>query len=127
MPYYGIPVSQTNEDVAMAYNKYILTNLLRKELGFNGVICSDWGIITGRHWGVSSLSISERYEKSINAGIDQYGGETDTSFLVELVKDKKISEKRINKSVKRILINKFELGLFDNPYVEESEVKYKVN
>jgi beta-glucosidase len=101
--------------------------LLRKELGFNGVICSDWGIITGRHWGVSSLSISERYEKSINAGIDQYGGETDTSFLLELVKDKKISEKRINKSVKRILINKFELGLFDNPYVDESEVKYKVN
>ena len=101
--------------------------MLRKELGFNGVICSDWGIITGRHWGVSSLSISERYEKSINAGIDQYGGETDTSFLLELVKDKKISEKRINKSVKRILINKFELGLFDNPYVDESKVKYKVN
>ena len=47
--------------------------------------------------------------------------------LLELVKDKKISEKRINKSVKRILINKFELGLFDNPYVDESEVKYKVN
>ena len=127
MPYYGIPVSQTNEDVAMAYNKYILTNLLREELGFKGVICSDWGIITGRHWGVSSLSISERYEKSINAGIDQYGGESDTSFLLELVKDKKISVERINESVKRILINKFELGLFDNPYVDESEVKYKVN
>tara|TARA_B100001175_G_scaffold79257_2_gene66266 strand:- start:1280 stop:3220 length:1941 start_codon:yes stop_codon:yes gene_type:complete len=127
MPYYGIPVSQTNEDVAMAYNKYILTDLLREQLGFSGVICSDWGIITGRHWGVGSLTIEERYEKSINAGIDQFGGETDTSHLIRLVKDNKISQKRINESVKRILINKFELGLFDNPYVNEEQVKYKVN
>ena len=127
MPYYGIPVSQTTDEVAMAYNKYILTDLLREELGFNGVICSDWGIITGRHWGVDSLSIEERYKKSINAGIDQYGGETDTSYLIKLVSENKISEKRINQSVKRILINKFELGLFDNPYVNENEVKNKVN
>ena len=127
MPYYGIPVSQTNDDVAMAFNKYILTDLLREELGFKGVICSDWGIITGRHWGVDSLSIEERYEKSINAGIDQYGGEIDTSHLIKLVSENKISEERINRSVKRILINKFELGLFDNPYVNENEVKSKVN
>ena len=127
MPYYGIPVAQTNEDVAMAYNKYILTDLLREQLGFEGVICSDWGIITGRHWGVGSLSIEERYEKSINAGIDQYGGESDISYLLKLVKENKISEERINKSVKRILINKFELGLFDNPYVDENAIKSKVN
>ena len=127
MPYYGIPVSQTNDDVAMAFNKYILTDLLREELGFEGVICSDWGIITGRHWGVNSLSIEERYQKSINAGIDQYGGEIDTSHLINLVSENKISEERINRSVKRILINKFELGLFDNPYVNENEVKFRVN
>ena len=127
MPYYGIPVSQTNDDVAMAFNKYILTDLLREELGFKGVICSDWGIITGRHWGVDSLSIEERYQKSINAGIDQYGGEIDTSHLINLVSENKISEERINRSVKRILINKFELGLFDNPYVNENEVKFRVN
>ena len=127
MPYYGIPVSQTNDDVAMAFNKYILTDLLREELGFKGVICSDWGIITGRHWGVNSLSIEERYQKSINAGIDQYGGEIDTSHLINLVSENKISEERINRSVKRILINKFELGLFDNPYVNENEVKFRVN
>jgi len=127
MPYYGIPVAQTNEDVAMAYNKYILTDLLREQLGFEGVICSDWGIITGRHWGVGSLSIEERYEKSINAGIDQYGGESDISHLLKLVKENKISEERINKSVKRILINKFELGLFDNPYADENAIKSKVN
>ena len=59
MPYYGIPVDQTQENVAMAFNKNILSDLLREDIGFNGVICSDWGIITGRHWGVNDLSIIE--------------------------------------------------------------------
>jgi beta-glucosidase len=127
MPYYGIPVGQTDENVAMAFNKYILTDLLRKELGFDGVICSDWGIITGRHWGVGDLSVDARYKKSIDAGIDQYGGESDTSHLLKLVDLEKVSEERINDSVKRILINKFELGLFDNPYVDENNIKLKVN
>ena len=127
MPYYGIPIDQTNENVAMAFNKYILTDLLREELGFNGVICSDWGIITGRHWGVDELSIADRYEKSINAGIDQYGGETETTYLIQLIKENKISEGRINESVKRILVNKFELGLFDDPYVDENKIKDRVN
>ena len=127
MPYYGIPIGQTNEDVAMAYNEYILTDLLREELGFSGVICSDWGIITGRHWGVDELSIADRYEKSIIAGIDQYGGETETSYLIKLIKENIISEGRINESVKRILVNKFELGLFDDPYVDENKINDRVN
>ena len=127
MPYYGIPVDQTQENVAMAFNKNILSDLLREDIGFNGVICSDWGIITGRHWGVNDLSIMERYEKSIHAGIDQFGGETDTSHLIKLVKENKILESRIDNSVRRILINKFDLGLFDNPYVDENNIEQKVN
>jgi len=127
MPYYGIPVDQTQENVAMAFNKYILTDLLREDIGFNGVICSDWGIITGRHWGVDDLSIEQRYEKSIQAGVDQFGGETNTSYLIQLVKENRIPESRIDDSVRRILINKFDLGLFDNPYVDVSNVKHKVN
>ena len=127
MPYYGIPVGQTDEDVAMAFNSYILKDLLREELKYDGVICSDWGIITGRHWGVDELSIEQRYEKSIEAGIDQYGGEKDTDYLIDLVKNGQITEVRIDESVRRILLNKFELGLFDNPYVNEDLVQYKVN
>ena len=127
MPYYGIPVDQTNEDVAMAFNKSIITDLLKNELNYEGVICSDWGIITGRHWGVGNLSIEDRYLKSIDAGIDQYGGESDTSILKNLVKKNKISVKRIDDSVKKILMNKFQLGLFDNPYINENEIKNKVN
>ena len=126
MPYYGIPIGITNEDVAMGYNKYILSDLLREELGFDGVVCSDWGIISGRHWGVDNLSIRERYKKSLLAGIDQYGGEDDPEHIINLINDNEISIERINNSVRRILINKFELGLFDNPYVDEKLIKERV-
>ena len=127
MPYYGIAVDQSNENIAIGFNRYLLSDLLREKLNYDGVICSDWGIITGRHWGVDDLSIEQRYEKSIQAGVDQYGGETDTSYLIKLVKENKIPESRIDDSVRRILINKFELGLFDNPYVDVNKVKHKVN
>ena len=126
MPYYGIPIGITNEDVAMGYNKYILSDLLREELGFDGVVCSDWGIISGRHWGVDNLSIRERYKKSLLAGIDQYGGEDDPEHIIDLINDNEISIERINNSVRRILTNKFELGLFDNPYVDEKLIKERV-
>ena len=127
MPYYGIPVGQTDEDVAMAFNKYILTDLLREKMNFEGVICTDWGVIEGRHWGVDNLSIIDRYEKSINAGVDQYGGENKPEYVVELVKNGKVTESRIDDSVRRILKNKFELGLFEQPFVEESNVQKLVN
>lgn len=127
MPYYGIPKGQTDEDVAMAFNKYILTDLLRDQMNFDGVVCTDWGVIEGRHWGVDDLSISERYEKSINAGVDQYGGENRPEYVIDLVNEGKISEERIDQSVRRILTNKFELGLFENPFVDESLVSELVN
>ena len=127
MPYYGITVNQTSENVAIGFNKDLLTTLLRDELGYKGVICSDWGIINGRHWGVGDLSIEERYIKAIDAGIDQFGGEKDTEIVIELVKKGLIPLSRIDASVKRILKNKFDLGLFDNPYVEVDQVKSRVN
>ena len=127
MPYYGIPKGQTDEDVAMAFNKYILTDLLRDQMNFDGVVCTDWGVIEGRHWGVDDLSISERYEKSINAGVDQYGGENRPEYVIDLVNEGKISEERIDQSVRRILTNKFELGLFENPFVDENLVSELVN
>ena len=127
MPYYGVPVGQTNEEVAMAFNDYIISDLLKNDLGYDGVICSDWGIITGRHWGVGDLSIEERYKKSLQAGIDQYGGENNPSYILNLVENNNVSEQRINESVRKILVNKFELGLFDNPYVDEDLIHKRVN
>ena len=127
MPYYGIPTGQTDEDVAMAFNRYILTDLLRDKLGFEGVICTDWGVITGRIWGVEPLTVEERYLKSIEAGVDQYGGESEPEYIVDLVNQGVINEARIDESVRRILKNKFDLGLFESPLVDETAVEDAVN
>lgn len=124
---YGIPMGQTNENVANAFNKGIITGLLRDSLHFNGVICSDWTVLTGsklnevKAWGVENLTPIQRAQKAIEAGIDQFGGENATEFIIELVKEGKISEERINTSVKRIMRDKFRLGLFNNPYVSEED------
>ena len=120
-------MGQTSENVAMAYNKEILTDLLRNKLKYEGVVCTDWGIISDRNWGVEALSIEDRYFKSIEAGIDQYGGESEIAYILKLVKDKRITPNRINQSARRLLRNKFELGLFDNPYVDLSRISELVN
>ena len=133
MPYYGIPVGQTDEDVAMSYNKSIITSLLREKYQYDGVVCTDWGLITdlpmgpeivwkARAWGVEHFSDLERVEKIINAGVDQFGGESRPELVVQLVKEGRINEERLNASVRRLLRQKFQLGLFENPFVDESKV-----
>ena len=122
MPYYGIPIDQTDENVAMGFNKMILTDLLRDELGFTGVVCTDWGIVSSRAWGVEGMSVRERYKKSIDAGVDQYGGENDPAHIIDLVRSGELSEARIDQSVRRILLNKFELGLFEQSLVDEDAI-----
>ncbi len=127
MPYYGIPVDQTDENVAFAFNKTIITSLLREKYGFDGVICTDWNIINGsrvgdaRAWGVEDLSPAERTKKVIDAGCDQFGGESSPELIIELVQSGQLTEARIDESVKRIMRDKFRLGLFDDPYVNEDE------
>lgn len=127
MPYYGIPVDQTSENVAFGFNKDIITGLLRDSLNFQGVVCTDWNIITdsrisqGRAWGVEHLSVKERVKKVIDAGCDQFGGESIPEVIVELVKEGGISIERLDTSVKRVLRDKFTLGLFDDPYVDEKK------
>lgn len=127
MPYYGIAVDQSNENIAIGFNRYLLNDLLREKLNYDGVICSDWGIITGRHWGVTNLTIPERYIKAINAGVDQFGGEMHPEIVVQLVRENKIDESRIDRSARRILKNKFELGLFDDPFVDIESVDKLIN
>lgn len=132
MPYYGVPVGQTAENVAMSFNKAIITGLLREKYHFDGVICTDWGLITDVHmgdviwparaWGVEHLSQSERVLKALEAGVDQFGGESCPEYVVELVRMERLSEARIEQSVRRLLRLKFQLGLFDNPFVDESLV-----
>ena len=124
MPYYGIPMDQTDENVAFAFNKRIITGLLRDSLGFEGVVCTDWNIINdskvgeARAWGVENLTPLMRTKKFIDAGCDQFGGEFSPELIVELVRNGEIVEERLDVSIKRILRDKFKLGLFDNPYVD---------
>jgi beta-glucosidase len=134
MPYYGIPVGQTSEDVAMSFNGDIITSLLRARYGFDGVVCTDWQIVEGhkilggievmapRAWGVEELSVPERYAKAIAAGVDQFGGQESPQHLVELVRTGTVTEDRIDESARRILTIKFKLGLFDDPYVDTAAV-----
>lgn len=132
MPYYGVPIDQTDENVAMSYNKAIITGLLRQKYQYDGLVCTDWGLITdhpfagiiwpARAWGVEHLSEVERVAKMLDAGVDQFGGENCPELIVHLVDSGQISEARIDQSVRRLLRLKFELGLFDNPFVAEDKV-----
>jgi len=132
MPYYGVPVDQTEENVAMSFNKAIITGLLRQKYRYDGVVCTDWGLITdvrtpafvwpARAWGVEHLSEVERVHKALEAGVDQFGGESCPEYVVELVKTGRIPEARLDESVRRLLRLKFQLGLFDQPFVDESLV-----
>ena len=132
MPYYGVPMGQSNvPEVGFSYNKAIITELLRKQYHYDGVVCTDWGLVTdtklgtfnfvARAWGVEKLNTEERVQRIIDAGVDQLGGENLPDVIVKLVKEGKLSEKRINESITRLLRLKFELGLFDNPFVDEKK------
>ena len=129
MPYYGIPMGQTSEDVGMSFNADIISGMLRGRYGFDGVVCTDWGITEGpkilgveimaaRAWGVEQLSVQERYAKAIEAGVDQFGGQESPHHLVELVREGVLTENRIDESARRLLALKFKLGLFDDPFVD---------
>ncbi len=118
MPYYAVPVKTEYEEIGFAYNKIIINDLLRGKLGFKGIINSDTGPIFMMPWGVENLSISERYQKAVDAGVDLFSGVADPTFLLEAVKEGLVSEARIDESVARLLKEKFELGIFENPYVD---------
>lgn len=118
MPYYAKPVGTEFEEVAFAYNHDVITNVLRKQLGFKGIINSDTGPIDMMPWGVEDLSITERYQKAIEAGVDLFSGSADPAKLLETVKAGMVSEERIDESVRLLLKEKFELGIFENPYVD---------
>ncbi len=129
MPYYGMPIGLPIEEVGFGFNKDVITGLLRQEYGFDGVVCTDWSLLTpvmdsgqelieAKCWGVEDLSVHERAKKAIEAGVDQFGGEACPEVIVSLVRSGQIDGARIDESIRRLLRDKFTLGLFDNPYVD---------
>ncbi|GAA1408135.1 glycoside hydrolase family 3 N-terminal domain-containing protein [Kitasatospora putterlickiae] len=120
MPYYGMPVGTGHEEVGFGFNQGIITGLLRERLGYDGIVCTDWAILADKCWGVEELTYEERMLKSLDAGVDQFGGEFRPRVLVDLVKAGKVTEERVDVSARRLLREKFRLGLFDRPYVDEA-------
>jgi beta-glucosidase len=136
IPYYSMPIGTAYEEVGFAFNKGIVTGLLREKYGFQGVICTDWGLLTpvelpdreidARAWGIEHLSVPERAKRALDAGVDQFGGEACPEVLVALVNSGQVSEARIDESVRRLLRLKFQLGLFDKQRYVDVQAAVKI-
>lgn len=150
MPAYSILKDLTiqgavTEQVGVGFNRFILTDLLKNQYGFKGIVLSDWGItrdcsraciegkdesgIQGFHnfssaWGVIDLTMEERFAKGIAAGIDQFGGVEDTHVLASTIRQGMVSQARINTSVRHLMAQKFSLGLFEKPLVDTEEASH---
>jgi beta-glucosidase len=99
-------------------NPAILTQLLRNEMGFKGMAVTDWEDVMKLHQ-IHKVTANnkESVKAAVDAGIDMCMVPNDYEFarhLIELVKEGKIAESRLNESVRRILVMKRDLGLFTN-------------
>lgn len=139
MPYYTIPYNQSpdGENVANGFSRYIIQDLLRDKYGYEAVVCTDWGIVndnqvpwaripkhTGTPWGMELATPAERRLKCFEAGVDQLGGAADNSISLEAYKlwEEKYgadsARERFEQSAVRLLLNIFNVGNFENPYVD---------
>jgi beta-glucosidase len=105
-------------------NHHLLTEILRNELGFDGFVVSDWQDIKKlvTEWRVAADE-KEATRLSVMAGIDMSMVPSDYSFsdlLLQLVKEGKVPMSRIDEAVKRILLVKYQVGLFDRPMPDPS-------
>jgi beta-glucosidase len=144
MPYYTISYgldTVNNENVGNAYSAYLINDLLRGTYGYEGVVCTDWGVTNDNTavnsfgttcWGVETLTVAERHYKAIMAGTDQFGGNNDKGPVLEAynmgVKEhgEEFMRRRMEESAVRLLKNIFRVGLFENPYLNVEETKKTV-
>jgi beta-glucosidase len=133
MPYYGVPIGVTYEGIkydefGMAFSKQIVTDLLRKKLGFKGYVNSDSGVIETRGWGLESyrhnpatgksFTPADRTAIAIKSGSDVLSEFSVNTTITDLVAKGLLDErKHIDPAVTRLLTEQFQLGLFENPYV----------
>ncbi len=128
----GTPIEQ----VGAGFNRQLLAEQLRDKYKFRGMVLSDWAItqdcvdacISGQPrqapfqiampWGVESLTKGQRFAKGMNAGIDQFGGVDDGQPFIDAIRDGSLMQTRLDEAVRRIMVVKFDLGLFENPYVD---------
>jgi beta-glucosidase len=137
MPYYTISFNQdkkNGENVGNSFSRYIITDLLRNKYGYDGVVCTDWlitadegktpDVFAGKSWGVEKMTVAERHYKVLMAGVDQFGGNNAAGPVLEAyqmgVKEhgEKWMRQRFEQSAVRLLRNIFQVGLFENPYLD---------
>ena len=144
MPYYTISTDidkKNGENVGNAFSEYLINDVLRGEYGFEGVVCTDWGVTKDNRavnsfgttsWGVEHLTVAERHYKLIKAGVDMFGGNNDKGPVLEAYEMgvKEMGEEamraRMEKTAVRLLLNVFRLGLFENPYLDVEATKATV-
>jgi beta-glucosidase len=145
MPYYTISYGQdkvNGENVGNGYSKYLVTDLLRKRYGYDGVVCTDWLVtadegktpdqFVGKSWGMENKTVAERHYKVLMAGVDQFGGNNDAGPVLEAyqmgVKEhgEAFMRARFEVSAVRLLKNIFRVGLFENPYLDPEQTKSTV-
>ena len=136
MPYYTVSVGQ-GEAVGNSYNTYLIRDLLRGQYGYQGVVCTDWGIMEDplpdldtfgpRAYGMQDLTETERYLRVIMNGVDQFGGPLKSEKIREAFRlgceryGEEAMTARFRESAVRILASLFRLGLFENPYLDVAE------
>ena len=102
-------------------NKWLLKDILRDEWGWEGMVVTDWNSAGEMIAHGFSNDLKHTAEQAVNAGVDMdmmsYGF---IQYIEELVKEGRISEAEIDRAVRNILKLKFDLGLFENPYVDET-------
>lgn len=124
------------ERVGAGFSRAIVTDLLRKQHGFSGLVISDSAItenciktclgepgpafppIIAMPWGTENLTRPERAAKAMNAGVDQILGLDDPDVVLEAVSRHLIDEQRLNDAAAKVLEPRFALGLFENPFVD---------
>jgi beta-glucosidase len=125
MPDDGVPVNVTYngityDPIGMAFSNQIVNDLLRGQLGFQGYVNSDTGIINDRAWGLEETTVPERVATAINGGTDTLSGFHDVKTITDLVQAGLVTEARVTEAARRLLKPTFQMGLFENPYVDET-------
>ena len=119
---YFIPVGK--DTLGINFSKAMIANLLREKMGFHGVVVTDW--LRNMPWGVEKLSEKDRQKTIVLAGVDQIGGDNDPKYILASVKDGSIPMAVIDASMRRILRPMFQLGMFEDPYVDPEYAKNTV-
>ena len=140
MPYYTISynIDPSGRNVGNSYSSYIVNDLLREKYGYDGVVCTDWAIThdyqkvedaTGKCWGYENATEAERHFAVLEAGVDQFGGNNEKQPVLDAYRlwvekyREASAQERFRKSARRLLMNMFRTGLFDNPYVDPARTE----